>query len=290
MNYFVSANLKAYHDWQIELLLESFSSHLESDKLHVAFTMGGHYRYPYTENINKIRNGYIYENFGEKKGFDPLNEIYQLSHLINEKKIKMPLVVIKPHMVMKNPMSKLITVGDYRAFIYNSDPFFTFDNAVKNAGNFWEKLNKPREFYESGWFNLGNVYLITGFPDWFCSKIVRVTEDLVVDQIMKNQKVWDETVRLAWVVSIIDSAKDIDILPNFGLSAIMNEGRDAVFIDYEHGLPPQFSNSMYKYTPPKYISFGDPIEKITECEATPNAHYMSKIAKCIVDRRKINAK
>lgn len=290
MNYFVSVNLKAYHDWQLELLLESFSINYMTNKLFVGISRGSCHRYPFIHHANSLKNGYIYENFGKQKGFEPLNELYQMNHLLMTGKMKTPLCVIKPHMVMRKPIEKLIKTLDARAFIFVQDPFFTFDQAVENCGEFWKDIDREKELYENGWFNLGKVFVLSGFPDWFVQKVIRIAETLIVNQIMKKKKVWSETIRLAWVMSIVESAKDLEIVPNFGLSAIMNDGTDSVFIDYEHGMPPDFSNSMFTFPPPKFISFGDPIEKISTCISTQNSHFISNVAKNILKRRKVKVK
>lgn len=290
MHYFVSVNLKAYHDWQLELLLESFINNQSMNKLFVGISKGSCHRYSHINHANSLKNGYIYENYGKEKGFEPLNELYQLNHLLMTGKMKSPYCIIKPHMVLRKPIESFIQTLDARAFIFVQDPFFTFNKAVKSCGEFWKCLDRSKEEYEKNWFNLGNVYVLSGFPDWFVQKIIKIAETLIVDQIIKRKKVWSETIRLAWVMAIIDSIKDLELVPNFGLSAIMNDGTDSVFIDYEHGLPPDFSNSMFKFPPPKFISFGDPIEKISTCISTPNAHYMSKIATNILKRRKSKIK
>ena len=66
----------------------------------------------------------------------------------------------------------------------------------------------------------------------------------------------------------------------------MNDGKNTMFIDYEHGVPPDFNKSMFTFPPPKYISFGDPIEVISQCISTPNAHTMAKVAQKILAKRK----
>ena len=66
MNYFVSVNLKAYHDWQLELLIESFNINSATDKLFVGISKGSCHRYPYINHVNSLKNGFIYDDFGKK--------------------------------------------------------------------------------------------------------------------------------------------------------------------------------------------------------------------------------
>jgi hypothetical protein len=288
MEYFVSVDRKAYHDWQIELLLESFKNNFLFDKIFVGINRTLCNRYPHMENANTHTSTYLYDDVGRKKGFAPLNEIYQLLWLLNAKKIKNTVAVIKPHMILKRTIEDIIPIIESRVFLYSSDPFFTFDAALINCGDFYKELKNTKEFYQEKWFNLGNVFIINGIPDWFVQKVARIAEELITIQIMNNKTIWSETVRLAWVVSLIDASNDIEVYECSELSSIMNDGRNTMFIDYEHGVPPDFNKSMFTFPPPKYISFGDPIEVISKCISTPNAHTMAKVAQKILAKRKNN--
>jgi hypothetical protein len=288
MEYFVSVDRKAYHDWQIELLLESFKNNFLFDKIFVGINRTLCNRYPHMENANTHTSTYLYDDVGRKKGFAPLNEIYQLLWLLNAKKIKNTFAVIKPHMILKRTIEDIIPIIESRVFLYSSDPFFTFDAALINCGDFYKELKNTKEFYQEKWFNLGNVFIINGIPDWFIQKVARTAEELITIQIMNNKTIWSETVRLAWVVSLIDASEDIEVYECSELSSIMNDGRNTMFIDYEHGVPPDFNKSMFTFPPPKYISFGDPIEVISKCISTPNAHTMAKVAQKILAKRKNN--
>jgi len=286
MEYFVSVDRKAYHDWQIELLLESFKNNFIFDKIFVGINRTLYNRYPYMENANTHTSTYLYDDVGRKKGFAPLNEVYQLLWLLNAKKIKNTVAIIKPHMILKRTIEDIIPIIEARAFLYSSDPFFTFDSAITNCGEFYKELKNPKEFYEEKWFNLGNVFIISGIPDWFIQKVAKTAEELITIQIINNKTVWSETVRLAWVVSLIEASNDIEVYECSELSSIMNDGKNTMFIDYEHGVPPDFNKSMFTFPPPKYISFGDPIEVISQCISTPNAHTMAKVAQKILAKRK----
>jgi hypothetical protein len=288
MEYFVSVDRKAYHDWQIELLLESFKNNFIFDKIFVGINRTLCNRYPHMENANIHTNTYLYDDVGRKKGFAPLNEIYQLLWLLNAKKIKNTFAVIKPHMILKRTIEDIIPIIESRVFLYSSDPFFTFDAALTNCGDFYKELKNTKELYQEKWFNLGNVFIINGIPDWFVQKVARTAEELITIQIINNKTIWSETVKLAWVVSLIDASEDIEVYECSELSSIMNDGRNTMFIDYEHGVPPDFNKSMFTFPPPKYISFGDPIEVISKCISTPKAHTMAKVAQKILAKRKNN--
>lgn len=287
MDYFVSVDRKAFHDWQLELLIESFKSRSVAHKIFVGMNRSSEYRYAHLENCLKHQNLFLYEDVGEKKGFRSLNEAYQLLWLMNSQKIKSPVCVMKPHMILKRYVENIFNVAEARAFLYSSDPFFTFDYAQENCPGFENVMkNKSKELYQEKWFNLGNCFILNGLPDWFVQKVINVAENLLVHQIMMNRDVWIETVRLSWVITLIEVSKDVEVFDYKDLTSIMHEGNDTILIDYEHGIPPHFNRSMFTYPPPKYLSFGDPIEILSDLVMTPNAHTMAKVAKNVLQKRK----
>ena len=189
MEYFVSADRKAYHDWQIELLVESFKNHSVAPKLFIGTNKSIYNRYGFLDNCNNHQNIYLYDDLGKKRGFEPLNELYQLLWLLVSKKLKNSIMVIKPHMILKK-YDDIISASDSRAFLYASDPLFTFDCALQKCGQFYKNMKNNKEFYQEKWFNLGNAFIMHGIPDWFVQKVVQTAEELITNQIMeKNDKI-----------------------------------------------------------------------------------------------------
>ena len=289
MKYFVSLEKDAYHDWQAELLIESFNNIALIDDLYMTTNVTEKNRYPHLLNLLKHKNLFTFDDVGEMKGFRPINELYQLTTLIMDKAVSFPLVVMKPHVIMKEKIEKIVEINEARAFVYGVDPYFTFDNATKNCENFWECCEQEESYYKENWFNLGSVFLMIGLPDWIVNKVIKVAESLIIKQISDKKPVWKDTCKLAWIISMCDLKKHIEIIYDQTLSSIMNDGKNTVFIDYEHGLPPDFNKLMFKYEPPACLSFGDPIENMSNLISTPNAHFISKLALLMLRKRKLNA-
>jgi hypothetical protein len=286
MKYFVSVDKCAFHDWQLELLLESFNTLSLENDLCLATTTNSSNRYPFVSNIKNHKIIYQYEDVGKLKGFRPINELFQLTTFIKDNIISMPLVVLRPHMVIKQKIEQVIKNDKSRAFIFGSDPYFTFTKAVENCGEFWECCDNDENYYRNNWFRLGSVFVLTGMPDWIVNKVIKVAESLLIHQISKSLIPWSETCRLAWIITMNDLKNNIEIIHDETLSSIMNEGKNTVFVDYEHGLPPDFNRLMYKFEPPLGLSLGDPIEALSHMISTPNAHFISKLCHQILKKRK----
>ena len=146
MEYFVSVDRKAYHDWQLELLVESFRSQGVQEKLFVGVNKTLDFRYPYLDHCLNHCNIYLYDDIGRKKGFSELNEAYQLLWLLFSKKLQSPIMVMKPHMVLRKHIENVLPEPNATAFLYAHDPFFTFDLATEKCEDFHKSIKKTKEF------------------------------------------------------------------------------------------------------------------------------------------------
>ena len=117
MKYFVSLEKDAYHDWQAELLIESFNNIALIDDLYMTTNVTEKNRYPHLLNLLKHQNLFTFDDVGEMKGFRPINELYQLTTLIMDKAVSFPLVVMKPHVVIKEKIEKIVEIVGYKGLI-----------------------------------------------------------------------------------------------------------------------------------------------------------------------------
>ena len=58
-----------------------------------------------------VKNLFTFDDVGEMKGFRPINELYQLTTLIMDKAVSFPLVVMKPHVVIKEKSNDIINLS-----------------------------------------------------------------------------------------------------------------------------------------------------------------------------------
>ena len=288
MDYFISFETCPFNEWQMELLLESFKKHELTENLMLATTRKNCISYWSVENLKNHPHKIIHENIGDKKGYLPLNDIYSLIWCLEKEKISMPLAIIPPHSVIKKPLPKFNEDNKSIVFLYQVDPFFTFEQAEKNTGEFWKNY-KEKKHYMENWANLGTIMVMDNMPKIFFMKVAKIMEELIVHQIMEKKPIWEHTNRLAWTICLADNKEDIQIFTPKDLITMMLSQKDGSIIDYQMGLPPIFSLSMFRFPEPDYFSFGDPIKILSDCIQTPNSHYISNLATKILMERK-NAK
>ncbi len=285
MEYFVSFNQKAYYDWQIELLIESFKNHNLQDKLSVAGANTGENRYKFLSNIANHENFLNHHSIGLKRGFQQLDEIYSLAYYQESKKLGTEICVMQPHVVLKNPKYLDEIKTNQSSAIVSIDPFFTFEHAEKNAGDFWAKQAHGREFYKTNWLPLGSIILFNNLSEQISTRATIVAEQIILNQIQQKIPVWNESVKLAWAISIADYLGLIKIEASYNLVSNMIDDGSTPFIDYKDGVPPVFNKSMFSFAPPFEMSFGDPIEVLATCKMSPNADYMSQISESLLKSR-----
>jgi len=285
MEYFISAEAKSYDDWQLELVIESFKKLKYDDQLLIGLAETNKPRYIEVKNIDNHPRSFIHANLGQKKGMPELNEIYSLIWALDNKRIKMPLCIMKPHFAIRYKNIEIFPDQYSRGVVFAPDPFFTFDQAEKMAGPFWERLKNPKEYYQEFWIYLGNLMFLRDLPLSLIAQVSKTAEELIMFQYEQRKPAWHETLKLSWVVNFADNIKEIFLQANANLTSTMIDNLDTPFIDYEHGLPPMFSRSMFTFPEPQYISFGDPLEVISGLNQTLNAHFMSSLANSIIDKR-----
>jgi hypothetical protein len=177
------------------------------------------------------------------------------------------------------------TVENAPAFVFAIDPFFTFDSAEKNVGDLSFNMSNSKSVYREKWLPLGNLFFINQLPNSIIQRTSKIAEYLILNQILQKKTVWEHTVKLAWVINIIDISDQVYVRGNYDFTSTMMDSQDTPFIDYYHGMPPVFNKSMFSYPPPSYMSFGDPIETLSTCYNTMNAHYMSDLAMQLIKER-----
>ena len=285
MEYFVSYSQKAYHDWQIELLIQSFKNHNLQDKLTVAGANTGENRYKFLANILNHENFFNHLSIGLKRGFQQLDEIYSLAFYQESKKLGSEICVMQPHTVLKNPKYLEELRTNQSSATVSVDPFFTFDYAEKNAGDFWVKQAHSREFYKNNWLPVGSIILFNNLSEKISTRAIIVAEQIILNQIQQKIPVWSESIKLAWAISIADYLGLIKIEASYNLVSNMIDGANAPFIDYKDGVLPVFNKSMFSFAPPFGMSFGDPIEVLATCKMSPNADYLSQISETLLKLR-----
>lgn len=285
MDYFVSVNQNAYHDWQIELLIESFREHGLNNKLTVMAADLGEERYGSLCNITS-HEGYIpHISLGSRRGVQKLDEIYDLMWLTEKGKIGQHFCMLKPHMVLKHGNMTHNFPLNQPSMQIAVDPYFTFEEALKCFGNFCKNQTHDESHYQKNWIPVGNAICFSNMPQSFFNRLGYLAERMALHQIMEKREVSEHSNRIALTLNIIDHIGAANISVSYNLISSMSDGGYLPLIDYSHGVPPVFNKSMFTFAPPAKMSFGDPIEVLASCKVSPNADYMSSIAQSLLKRR-----
>lgn len=280
MEYYVSIENTPYYHWQIELMIESFKRQEKQNDLLVAVAEAQTpIQSVFCKNIYEHKRIYGHANIGRMRGFEPLNRVYSLAWAVKNKLIRQPFAYIQSDLVLKNPLQIDFSNNNTPQVVFCPDMFFTVDEAEENAGSVWQWMNKTIANYETNWVPVGSVIVFNNVPDEVFERTVNICELLALHQLEKYDKIWNRTDRLAWAINLSDFSNQIILHGDYGLTSTMLGSDNTPFIDYEHGLPPVFNKAMYSFLPPGYTSFGDPFQALAENSPTPNAHYISELAK-----------
>ena len=285
MEYFVSTDQRAYHDWQIELMIESFKAQGLENKLIITAAETNEQRYNNIHNIFGHAKYFRHANIGMQRGFSKLNELYSLAWCVDNRKINYPICIMQPHVVFFDKNYTINFPDEQPSLNVAIDPFFTFELANQKAGDFWKKQVNTMNYYKDNWLPIGSIMFINNMSIDFINRTIAVAEYLIVEQIINKIPVWEETIKLAWTINTIDFLGKVNINASYNYTSSMNNGNITPFIDYNHGLPPNFNKSMFAYAPPACMSFGDPIEVLLNCHSSPNSDYMSKLSNRLIGSR-----
>ena len=189
--------------------------------------------------------------------------------------------------VLSNPKYNFKFDSNYSEVVLKPNPFMTIAEVEKNAGPIWDCLSNPKEYYEENWVPVGNIMGFNNCSIEIFQRTISLIQALAVQQIMTNNKIWKHTDKLAWAINLADLNEQVVLKEDYFLTnPILSFDRNSAFVDYEQGIPPSFSKSLFQYLPPDYISFGNPYQILSENGSTPNAYFVSELAMRILDSHK----
>jgi hypothetical protein len=283
MEYLVSAENTLYHHWQLELLIESFKFHNSDNDLLVCLseentTINPHFY----RNISKHKRIECHENIGKAREYSRLNWLYNLYWAVRYEWIKQPFAYIPVDVVLKNKPN--IQFSIFSEIMFCPELFFTQILAEESVPGFWEITNKTKSDYDQ-WIPIGPVIIFNNIPKEFFQRTIVLAEKLALKQIMENKPIWEHTDRLALAMNLMDFSKQIKMIGDYSLTMNMLDNGNSPFVHYEHGLPPVFNKCMFKFSPPNYVSFGDPFEVLAQHSPTKSSHFVSELAKRSIEAR-----
>jgi len=282
MQYFVSAEDTTYHHWQLELLIESFKLHGVQDQLVIAVAQNNEQKLvDYNHNIKNVKNIFLHENIGRKRGYLPLNRPYSLNTAINQGFIKQPLTVIDPDMMLVSPLPHPVENVQFQL-----KPLFTLDYVEQNHCNVRKhigellKLKNKEDSQINYWIPLGNVMTFNSVPNEFFGRVVEWTEILEYERKKSTKENWWYTEKVAWIMTLLEYHGHLSYKGRYNYEMNMLDNNvNNHFIHYNHGLPPVFSKRMYRYQPPSGFTMGSLFDVLLENNPTSTTNYMQEVVR-----------
>jgi hypothetical protein len=290
MDYFLSVPDSPYYHWQLDLLIESFKNKDCEEKLSICIYRDQEsaqvsYNENFLSNINSHGKKFYTNNVGEKRGCYELNKLYNILNFLSIEKISQPFMVIEPYSVIRREYELPKADDVTPSFTFAVDPFFTLEEVEKNVGPFYSWIGIERSVLESAWIPVGEFYIFNKVPINFFLDTVRLAEKLALQQMLATDKVWKRTADLALAINALINSSSILCRGDCNVISPINSEFESFFVSYKDGYLPNFHRAMFSYQPPFALSFGDPIEVLSEINYSPNSSYVSNIARRAFERR-----
>lgn len=261
MNYFVSVEDSYYHNWQLELLIESFKLLGLGDNLYISVAKSDKEYFKNNKNLLTHAKKYIHKNIGRESGILKLNKWGSLYTLIEKNIINLPITVLDPDVVIY----KDIKIQDEQ-LIFSFDPSFTYN---KKYSRF---IKIPKDEMDK-WPNLGEVFVFNDlssnfFKDMaiFCQMVGLDPNRYQTDKLALLGALWKHKVNR--------------ILPSIDIEGNLIESQLKNIISYRHGVNPAFNKKLYKNNNMNFSMASDnPIKLLSRMDYTPSLEYVSNIAK-----------
>lgn len=229
MNYFVSIGDCYHHEWQIDILLNSFKNLKLDDKLFIAVATN-------KKNRNyKKDNFYFFKDIGSEKEYLKYNKWYSLYLLIKSGTLKQPIVVLEPHMLLASPInydfSSNVTYQPSNEFNY-SDKYL-----IKNINM------HNQDYIKKYWFNFGDTVIFNNLKeDFFLDILIKIESYSLylddynnLDKIALSQCLWDYALN-----------QELNIRPQIDIESTLNQNNLKSILNYRHGFKSIFNKNFYK--------------------------------------------
>jgi hypothetical protein len=288
MQYFLYLDNEPYYQWQLDLMVQSFENQGCTDKLIVALTnkKDSQSLELYNTGIKKLKNINTFENIDEAKEVKGFNKFYSLYSSLFNDIIKESFFVLENDTVLYRQPSEAVFLTNFPECVYSVDPLFTLDFVKENIGDeFLEIFNIKEEELKENWHSVSGCYGFSNIHIGFISMMIENMEKLALQQMLDNKEVWSETSKVALCISLFQNRSNMVIHGQY-LTVPANSEGTGNFISYKNGVGKNFYKSMFSYTPPMFMSFGNPFELLANSHQSENVFYISNLAKEYINQRK----
>lgn len=260
MDYYVTGENTSYYHWQIELLLQSFKLHGLSNDIVVGLAENHEPKIvDYTANIQKHKRLFVYDNYGQKRGYTPINKAYSLYTALVKGIVKQPFTLLNPDMLMLSPIPEQPEDISFQLSPLLSMDFFEYNGCF--VKKHVKEILRTKKIDEeiSYWIPVGSVMVFNNVPNEFFARVVEWTEILEFARrrtTPSDDSNWSE--RAAWPLCLFEYHGHLTYKGRYDYEmTLMDNNKAHYFINYENGLPPVFNKKKYQYRPPDGFTMGN---------------------------------
>jgi hypothetical protein len=268
MKFFVSAENSSYNHWQLELLLESFKSIYEQNNLIISlYDTGKEEKHKYKINLNNHPLKFTFKDL-RRYPYYPLNDFYGIKFALESGLLTTPFMFVKPDQIL---YQNAIQNENYDLILnVEENPGFTYHDAIANIP-FIDKYI----FHSNFWCPFSYPIIFNSID---IDKLIDMAESLIFEQINKLSRIWKHTDRLAIMLYHLVNKKSFTM--NSFCQNLLSNTFYKNFINYEHGLPPDFHKVHFTYENELLLSSRkNPFEAIIEKTPTKSSYLFAEIAK-----------
>jgi len=280
MDYFVSIENTPCQQWQAELLIESFKHHAIQNNLTVALALTEvPAKAEFCRNLYAHPRTHSMTNIGQSRGYTRLNSLYAMLNMLQTGLLKQPFALIESDDILYKPLD----IKNIACVVFQINPFFTLELVKSNIPNLDKYLPVNKN-----WPPLGNIVYFDNVPITYFEQMIILTEVLAYEQAKAGKEIWKHTDRAAMAINVINLLGVGKVQAEHSMEMSLLDGYEHNFINYERGVVPHFSKSMYTYPTPLMLSLGDPFDalsNLTEHVGTHVTQYVAQLAKkCLAER------
>lgn len=291
MEFFVGIQNTPYYHWQINLLLESFAQHGMQEQVLVANAINQSkvLQTDFDRNLKNHKRIYKIAQLKSDAIYPKFTILTALYNAVRFNMVTQPFALIEPSTVLYKSDEFNNFVAPYPRIDFAEDFFFSLEECSARIPEWHTYKNRSLEEYQGFFPSIGSVMIFNRIPAQVFYRTINICQSLVKIQLKHNLPVWYHTDKLAWAINLYEFADQIKISNTKNLAANILTQDKGIFLDYEHGIAPQFSKNMFKFEPPLYASIGgDPYETLDANNGTPNALYLAQLARIHLNWRKKN--
>lgn len=249
MNYFTSIKNNYYFSWQIELLIESFKSHNLQNQLYIS--LDSDEILDNCHNLKNHKNIIIGNDYGGE-----LNKPCRLLEAMESNFVSLPVTLIHPDMVLKNPLNKFAEDIICSVSIDDDDDddelYLIKKEIVDNSYSF---------------LPIGNIVVFNSFNSIiFLKGLIGYYNELLLKQ--------NNVEKIALFKNLYSFYNQFSIKLEPMESTLLHNEFNSNFIHYKYGVPPTFMKHKFEET--------HPYEILKTFDATDNLKYISKLVEKLV--------